>query len=96
MDPAKAQPTLIMLIMPYQSCQQYKTMLKMGGTTLNGGEEGGEHYIAHKCDQLQFEVHVRKASFLSECLNIFATGCSIHCTNITTKICTCNACSYSE
>ena len=45
---------------------------------MNGGEEGGEHYIAHKCDYLQFEVHVRKASFLSECLNIFATGCSIH------------------
>ena len=29
--------------------------------------------------------------FIGQCLNIFATGFSIHCTYITTKICTCNA-----
>ena len=47
---------------------------KLGGTTLNGREEGGQYYILQTCDQERFEA--RKVVFLWECLNIFATGCS--------------------
>ena len=48
---------------------------KLGGTTLNGREEGGQYYISQTCDQERFEA--RKVVFSWECLNIFATGCSI-------------------
>ena len=47
---------------------------KLGGTTLNGREEGGQYYISQTCDQERFEA--RKVVFSWECLNIFATGCS--------------------
>ena len=47
---------------------------KLGGTTLNGREEGGQYYILQTCDQERFEA--RKVVFPWECLNIFATGCS--------------------
>ena len=47
---------------------------KLGGTTLNGREEGGQFYILQTCDQERFEA--RKGVFPWECLNIFATGCS--------------------
>ena len=47
---------------------------KLGGTTLNGREEGGQYYILQTCDQERFEA--RKVVFSWECLNIFATGCS--------------------
>ena len=47
---------------------------KLGGTTLNGREEGGQHYISQTCDQERFEA--RKVVFSWECLNIFASGCS--------------------
>ena len=46
---------------------------KLGGTTLNGREEGGQYYISQTCDQERFEA--RKVVFSWECLNIFATGC---------------------
>ena len=46
---------------------------KLGGTTLNGREEGGQYYILQTCDQERFEA--RKVVFPWECLNIFATGC---------------------
>ena len=46
---------------------------KLGGTTLNGREEGGPYYISQTCDQERFEA--RKVVFPWECLNIFATGC---------------------
>ena len=39
---------------------------------MDWGEEGGEHYIAQKCDLKWFEL--RKAGFSLECLNIIATG----------------------
>ena len=45
---------------------------KLGGTTLNGKEEGGQFYISQTCDQGRFEA--RKVVFLWECLNIFETG----------------------
>ena len=48
---------------------------KLGGTTLSGREEGGQYYILQTCDQERFEA--RKVVFPWECLNIFATGCSI-------------------
>ena len=48
---------------------------KLGGTTLNGREEGGQCYILQTCDQERFET--RKVVFPWECLIIFATGCSI-------------------
>ena len=48
---------------------------KLGGTTLNGREEGGQYYILQTCDQERFEA--RKVVFPWECLIIFATGCSI-------------------
>ena len=48
---------------------------KLGGTTLNGREEGGQYYISQTCYQERFEA--RKVVFSWECLNIFATGCSI-------------------
>ena len=48
---------------------------KLGGTTLNGREEGGQHCISQTCDQERFEA--RKVVFSWECLNIFATGCSV-------------------
>ena len=47
---------------------------KLGGTTLNGREEGVQYYILQTCDQEWFEA--RKVVFPWECLNIFATGCS--------------------
>ena len=43
---------------------------KLGGTTLNGREEG----VSQTCDQERFEA--RKVVFSWECLNIFASGCS--------------------
>ena len=42
---------------------------------MNGREEGGQRYILETCDQERFEA--RKGVFPWECLNIFATGCSI-------------------
>ena len=47
---------------------------KLGGTTLNGREEGGQYYISHTRQQERFAA--RKVVFSWECLNIFATGCS--------------------
>ena len=47
---------------------------KLGGTTLNGREEGGQYYILQTFDQERFEA--RKVVFPGECLIIFATGCS--------------------
>ena len=47
---------------------------KLGGTTLNEREEGGQYYIIQTCDQERFEA--RKVVFPWECLIIFATGCS--------------------
>ena len=47
---------------------------KLGGTTLNGREEGGQYYISQTCDQERFEA--KKVVFSWECLDIFATGCS--------------------
>ena len=47
---------------------------RLGGTTLNGREEGGQYYILQTCDQERFEA--RKVVFPWECLIIFATGCS--------------------
>ena len=46
---------------------------KLGGTTLNGREEGGQYYILQTCDQERFEA--RKVVFPWECLIIFVTGC---------------------
>ena len=46
---------------------------KLGGTTLNGREGGGQYYISQTCDQERFEA--RKVGFSWECFNIFATGC---------------------
>ena len=57
---------------------------------MEGRREVSMHYIAHISKTTQ-RFEIKKAGFSSECLNIFATGFSIHCTNITTKICTCNA-----
>ena len=48
---------------------------KLGGTTLNGREEGGQYYISQTCDQQRFEG--RKVVFSRECLNTFATGFSL-------------------
>ena len=47
---------------------------KLGGTTLNGREEGVQYYILPTCDQERFEA--RKVVFPWECLIIFASGCS--------------------
>ena len=47
---------------------------KLGGTTLNGREEGGQYYISQTCNQERFEA--RKVVFSWKCLDIFATGCS--------------------
>ena len=46
---------------------------KLGGTTLNWREEGGQYYILQTCDQERFEA--RKVVFPWECLIIFVTGC---------------------
>ena len=48
---------------------------KLGGTTLNGREEGGQYHISKTCDKARFAA--RKVFFSLECLNIFATGCSV-------------------
>ena len=48
---------------------------KLGGITLNGREEEGQYYISQTYDQERFEA--RKVVFSLECLNIFATGCSL-------------------
>ena len=47
---------------------------KLGGTTLNGREEGGQYFISQTCNLEQFEA--RKVVFSWECLNVLATGCS--------------------
>ena len=47
---------------------------KLGGTTLNWREEGGQYYILQTCDPERFEA--RKVVFSWEWLNIFATGYS--------------------
>ena len=47
---------------------------KLGRTTLNGREEGGQCYISQTSDQLRFEA--REVVFSLECLKNFATGCS--------------------
>ena len=47
---------------------------KLGGTTLNGREEGGLYDVLQTCGQERFEA--RKVVFPWECLIIFATGCS--------------------
>ena len=44
---------------------------KLGATTLNGREEGGQCYISQNCDQERFEA--RRVAFSWECLNIFPT-----------------------
>ena len=41
---------------------------KLGGTTLNGREKGGQYYISQTCDQEGFEA--RKVVFSWECLNV--------------------------
>ena len=50
--------------------------LKLGGTSLNGREEGGQYYNSQTFDQERFEA--RQVIFSWECLNIFATGRSKH------------------
>ena len=45
---------------------------KLGGTTLNGREEGSQCYISQTYDQQQFEA--RKVVFSWAYLDIFATG----------------------
>ena len=50
---------------------------KLGGTTLNGREEGGQYYISQTCDQERFDA--KTVVFSWECLNIFATGCPFKC-----------------
>ena len=47
---------------------------KLGGTTLNWREEGGEHYVSQTCDLERFDA--RKVVFSWECHSIFATGWS--------------------
>ena len=56
-----------------------KPCSKLGGTTLNGREEGGQYYISQTCDQERLEA--RKVIFSWECFDSFATGCSFiwHC-----------------
>ena len=53
-------PPLIKIVSNTRLCS------KLGGTTLNGGEEIGERF------------EVRKVCFTWYCLNIFSTGCSYH------------------
>ena len=48
---------------------------KLGGTTLNGREKGGQYYILQTCEQERFEA--RKVVFPWVGPNIFATGCSL-------------------
>ena len=56
-------PLLIIVASNTRSCS------KLGGTTLNGGEEGGQYYgISQTCDYHRFEA--RKVFFLSDCLDI--------------------------
>ena len=50
---------------------------KLGGTTFNGREEGGQYYISQTCDQERFDA--KTVVFSWECLNIFATGCPFKC-----------------
>ena len=40
-----------------------KPYSKLGGTTLNGREEGGQYYISQTCDQERFEAR-KVSSFL--------------------------------
>ena len=47
---------------------------KLGGTPLNGREEGGQYYISQTRDKERFEA--RKVFFSWQCLKIFASGCS--------------------
>ena len=59
-------PTLIKVASNTRPCS------KLGGTTLNGREEGGQYYISQTCDQQRFEA--RNVVFSWKCLSIFATG----------------------
>ena len=59
---------------PIKVASNTRPYSKLGGTTLNGRQEGGQCYILQTCDQERFEA--RKVVFPWECLIIFATGCS--------------------
>ena len=67
-------PVLVIPPPPLKVASNIRPYSKLGGTTLNGREEGVQYYILPTCDQERFEA--RKVVFPWECLNIFATGCS--------------------
>ena len=68
--PSLPPPPLIIVASNTRPCS------KLGGTTLNGREEGSQNkkIISQTGDQQRFEA--RKVAFWSESLKIFATGCS--------------------
>ena len=72
----KLQPVAKVLQTPYhiKVASNTRPCSKLGGTSLNGRDEGGQYYISQTCDQERLEA--RKVGFSWECLNIFATGCS--------------------
>ena len=54
---------------------------KLGGTPLNGREEGGGRSVLYLTDLWPGAIWSKKGRFSWECLNIFAIGCSysMHC-----------------
>ena len=71
-------PDLVLVIPPpplIKVASNTRPYSKLGGITLNGKEGGGQYYILQTCDHERFEA--RKVVFSWECLNIFASGCSL-------------------
>ena len=69
---------LVLVILPpplIRVASNTRPYSKLGGTTLNGRQEGGQYYILQTCDQERFEAW--KVVFSLECLNIFTIGSSI-------------------
>ena len=52
---------------------------KLGGTTLNGREEGGQYYISQTCDQERFEARkvVFRGSVSTFLELVVATACTV-------------------
>ena len=71
-------PDLMLVIPPpplIKVASNTRPYSKLGGTTLNGREEGGQYNISQTCDQERFEA--RKVVFLVGVSQHFVTGCSL-------------------
>ena len=62
---------LVLVNLPPPLIKLTRPCSKLKGTTSNGEKEVGEYFLLQKCDYGS-DLQYWKASFSSECLNIFA------------------------